>query len=170
VADEGVSSSEVREPRSLTLLQRVAAYVTACSVIAGAGFAVWHFVFGNNGGPVIAQSGTVESVAFTPRGTSASVDTQVHILGEQGKQVHVTWTLMDAELSGPVDEPGFLDQPLAAVIPTSNDFKRLYSASVPAPNTTDLVFLRVKLLDPSGQQLDFADSKPFRIGGTPSSP
>jgi len=164
-----VSNAEPREPRSLTLLQRVAAYVTACSVIAGAGFAVWHWALGGGTGSPLAESGAVESVVFRPQGTSATVDARVRFRGEQGKHVRVLWTLLDAERSVPVQEPGFQDQLLAAVVPNGDDFTRTYSAVVPAPDTTDLVFLRVRLLDESGQELSHGDSGMFRIGGTPSS-
>ena len=171
-ADNDHGSTEVREPRSLTRLQQAAAAVTAISIIVAGvvGVAHWALGIGSAGSRHrnVAEKGTVETVAFRPHGTSASVDTRVHINGESGKPVRVVWTLMDAERSEPVQQPGFQQQQIAAFSPTSDNWTRDYSATVPAPNTTDLVFLRVAILDQSGQELDFADTNDFRLGGGPS--
>jgi hypothetical protein len=164
-----VSKGDVPQPRSLTLLQRIAAYVTAMSVIVGAAFGVWHFFFDNGGGgSTVAESGTVDSVAFTPHGDSATVDTQVHVFGQKGRHVRVLWTLYDAEQTQPVQDPEFQDQLVADVVPTSDDFTRGYSANVPPPTTTDMVYLRVSIYDDSHQRLDFKNSARFRVGGVPS--
>jgi hypothetical protein len=173
MGEEGVGNTGIREPKVLSGLKMTAAAVAAIGTIAGGAFGLYHWVTGNNdsgGGSAIAEKGTVESVSFTPQGTSGTVDARVHVLGAKGKNLQVVWTLIDAERSRPVQEPGFQAQPVATFKPTSEDSTREFSARIPAPlsTATDLVFVRVQFLDESKQELDHADTDMFRLGGGPS--
>jgi hypothetical protein len=170
VSNKDVSNTEIREPKTLTRLKMAAAGVTAIGTIAASLVALIHWLPGHHSvEPAVSQSGTVERAAFTPHGTSATADTRVTVVGQEGKSVRVVWTIFDAGTSKPLQEPGFKNHLLAAFKPTTNDFTRDFSGEVPAPTSppTDLVFLRVRLLDEAGTELDFSDSDLFRLGNTP---
>jgi hypothetical protein len=171
--EDGVDDvPQAGEPLALAYLKWAAAAVTALTIIVGGIYGGVHWLFDRTDGgqgTTVAEQGKVQTVQFTPHGTAGTVLARARVTGQKGGEVRLLWTLMDAELSRPVREKGFEDQVLAQFKPDSDDFSREYSATVPAPTTTDLVFLRVRLLDRSGQQLDFSDSDMFRIGGVPGS-
>jgi hypothetical protein len=73
--------------------------------------------------------------------------------------------LIDAEAGGPVDEEGFENQPVADFKPNADSVHRSFQIKVPAPTTTDLVFLRVELFDDAGNRFGFGDGGPLRLGG-----
>jgi len=170
--DEGAAGAATEQPPPPSQLKKVAAWVAGVTAvllaIGGLAKAVTELVDlfdkdGGDGPPV--QSGSVVIHEPQLRGSNAVFDTDVTATGMRGRKVRVLWTLMDGERGQPVAEEGFDKQLLAEFEPDADTVERSLQAIVPAPSTTDLVFLRVELLNEQGDRVTFDDSEPLRLGG-----
>jgi hypothetical protein len=120
----------------------------------------------DGGGGTSAQSAAVKIHDPRIRGSNALFDADVTVKGLRGRQVRVLWTLIDAEAGDPVNEKGFERQPIADFKPSADSIDRSFPVTVPAPQSTDLVFLRVEVFDEAENRLGFDDSGMLRLGGT----
>jgi hypothetical protein len=163
----GVKLAGVELPAVTTSRQRTALIVLGAILIV-ASLVVFAVRPGNgSSSPGGSPNGTVEILTFTPPGLDARATARVHVFGAQdahvqGTHVHLVWTLMDAETSHAV--PGVAPQ-RSDIVATNDDYSREYTATLPAPSTTDAVFLHVVLLDAAGNTLDSDDCDALRIGG-----
>jgi len=155
------------EPAAARLLNKWAAIIAAAGALVAAVYGgVKIFIHdGVGGGTTVAQTASVEVLPPQIRSSSASFDVNTTVAGQKGRDLRLAWTLWDAERGRPVQEKGFADQTVTKFEPSSDDVQRSFQAEVPVPSTTDLVFLRVELFDPSGSRLAFDDSEQLRIGG-----
>jgi len=164
----GGKSEEAQQPPSrLKKLATCIAGITAVVLaIGGLTKAVTELVdlTGDDGGTPV-QSGSVVIHDPQIRGSNAVFDTDVSVTGLRDRKVLVKWTLIDAERGRPVAEDGFEKQPLAEFKPDADTVMRSFQATVPAPSSTDLVFLRVELFNDRGDRVTFDDSEPLRLGG-----
>jgi len=146
-------------------VQAFAALIAALGTLVGAGYAFVKIFVQEDGGGHVSKTAQLAIGEASPQGSQAAFPVTIDVSGQKGHAVDVRWTLMDVERNKPVIEPGFEDQSIATFKPDADRVQRVFQTVVPAPSSTSIVFLRVKALDDTGEQIALADSPRLSLGG-----